>query len=134
MKKTSPKSIRFRQDYFDKVKEIEKLETGQQVVDFLLEKYWWETQFPNKQWSPPPNIAHEMGLGANVRPNANPKPLTISSPAVDEYEALRADILATTYSEDLKKVMKEVEASGVGAVKKAKLRAIANDHRINFTN
>lgn len=87
-----------------------------------------------KETFPRPNVANVMGLGAGVSPQAAIRPLTPSAPAVDEYDALVADIMATTYSDDLKAVMKEVEKSGLGAIKKAKLRAIADNHRLNFTN
>lgn len=55
-------------------------------------------------------------------------------PTINDYDAFVADIKATTYSGDLQKVMKEVERSALGAANKAKLRSIADTHRINFTN
>lgn len=57
------------------------------------------------------------------------------TPKISPYEAFAAEILKTTYSGDLQKVMKEVnDHPDLGAVNKAKLRAIADNHRINFTN
>ena len=40
-------SIRFIEKHLDLVKEVEGLKTPQQVVDFLLNKYWFEKQFGN---------------------------------------------------------------------------------------
>lgn len=51
---------------------------------------------------------------------------------VADYEA---EIKATTYSGDFEKVIKAMEKDpGMGAAAKAKLRAIGDAHRVNFTN
>jgi endogenous inhibitor of DNA gyrase (YacG/DUF329 family) len=56
-------------------------------------------------------------------------------PKVSLLEAYNSEILQTTYSGDLEKVMKEVNENGtLGAVNKAKLRVIADNHRLSFTN
>lgn len=47
MGKTKPTSIRFDEDKLNFVKLEEKIETRQKVVDFLLEKYWWEKRVGN---------------------------------------------------------------------------------------
>jgi uncharacterized Zn finger protein (UPF0148 family) len=61
--------------------------------------------------------------------------LTTKSPEIKPYDAFYADILNTTYSGDLQKVMKEVDSHpDLGAVNRAKLRALADHHRTTFTN
>ncbi len=45
--KSNPFSIRVDLEKFDFVKKREKLDTGQQTVDFLLNKYWWENKLPH---------------------------------------------------------------------------------------
>lgn len=45
--KSKPFSIRVDLEKFGFVKNREKLESGQQVVDYLLNKYWWENKLPH---------------------------------------------------------------------------------------
>lgn len=62
-------------------------------------------------------------------------PYLTPDPPVNPYEVYKDEILRTTYSGDLQKIMKEVNASDeLGAANKAKLRLIADDHRNSFTN
>lgn len=42
MAKSNPVSVRFDLEKVEFVKTAENLKTSQNVVDFLLDKYWWE--------------------------------------------------------------------------------------------
>lgn len=44
--KTMPTGIRIKPDKLNFIKEKENLETIQQVVTFLVDKYWWENKLP----------------------------------------------------------------------------------------
>lgn len=76
----------------------------------------------------------ELGTGYLVK-SANPTTVTYTAPPINMFDAFKTDILNTTYSGDLQKVMKDIESNTeLGAIGKAKLRAIADEHRLNFTN
>ena len=53
--RTSPTGIRFDIEKLSFISEAEKLETKQQVVDFLMDNYWWRNVVPvtNKSVSQP---------------------------------------------------------------------------------
>lgn len=44
--RTKPVGIRFDPEKLDFIKGREKLKTNQQVVDLLVNKYWWENKIP----------------------------------------------------------------------------------------
>jgi len=44
-KKTKPIGVRFDNEKTALLKEKEGLETYQSVLNFLLDKYWWESKF-----------------------------------------------------------------------------------------
>jgi hypothetical protein len=45
--KSEPVGIRFDEEKLKFIKSREKLETNQRVVDFILNKYWWENKLPH---------------------------------------------------------------------------------------
>lgn len=45
-KKTNPTGIRFDLEKVAFIKQREKLSSNQQVVDFLLNSYWWQWKIP----------------------------------------------------------------------------------------
>lgn len=47
MAKTNPTGVRIKKDKLDFIKETEGLTTVQQVVTFLVDKYWWEKKLNN---------------------------------------------------------------------------------------
>ena len=56
--KTNPVGIRFDITKLDFVKEMEKLETNQQVVTYLLDKYWWEHKIVPPNQNVPTNNSY----------------------------------------------------------------------------
>jgi len=46
MARTNPIGVRFDPDKLDFIKKREKLESNQQVVDLLINRYWWEHKIP----------------------------------------------------------------------------------------
>ena len=59
--KTRPIGVRFEIDKLDFIKGREKIETGQKVIDFLLNKYWWDnrTAVPTHRNAPPLELKEE---------------------------------------------------------------------------
>ena len=51
--RTSPTGIRFDIEKLSFISEREKLETKQQVVDFLMENYWWDKKSEDKALTAP---------------------------------------------------------------------------------
>lgn len=65
-----------------------------------------------------------------------PGPLRLTPPSADfSYDYFEQAIRETTYSGDLEKIMAQIDSNAfLGAAYKARLRAIANQHRHTFTN
>lgn len=61
--KTKPIGVRFDPEKLDFIKSQEKVKTNQQVVDFLVNKYWWENKVPTPthKESPPLHLKEEDG-------------------------------------------------------------------------
>lgn len=113
----NPTGVRFDKDKLKFVMEREKLTSPQQVVNFLLEAYWWQNKAPQ------PIVQTIIVQPTTTETRMNP------------FDAYQTEILATTYSGDLQKVMKSMEADiDLGAANKAKLRIVANEHRTTFIN
>jgi hypothetical protein len=45
-KRTDPSSVRFDIDKLEFIKKREKLTSSQQVIDFLMNDYWWKWKVP----------------------------------------------------------------------------------------
>ena len=60
--KSKPTGVRFDLEKSEFVKKREKLNTFQKVVDFLLNKYWWENRMPvpTHKEAPPLALKQEM--------------------------------------------------------------------------
>ncbi len=114
--KNNPTGVRFDKTKLAFLMEREKLSSPQQAVNFLIDAYWWQNK-----------TTQQAHLNMEAPPPQEPK--------FNLYDAYNEEIIKTTYSGDLQKLMKEIESNGdLGAINKAKLRAIANEHRINFSN
>lgn len=114
--KSNPFSIRVDLEKFGFVKYREKLESGQQVVDFLLNKYWWEHKMPHVTPKEAPPI--------DMKVSAQPIPAVFDAPKVtpinDEplsFDALKSQINPVSdenwYQKmDAAKTLQELEAVG----------------------
>jgi hypothetical protein len=131
MNKTKPIGVRFDPEKLEFIKSREKLQSNQQVVDLLVNKYWWEHKMPVPTHKEAPPLYLKEAEAQSRQPGIAPP----YQPVMNPFEAWISKIQETTYSGDLQKVMKEVEANAdLGAVNKAKLRAFADNHRTSFTN
>lgn len=133
-KKTTPTSIRFDIEKLALVKERERLVTGQQVVDFLLNKYWWDNKLPNPTWKEsPPLELREASLitpdqKATVKSDNNEdQQITLTS------EAAFMERLATVKNmNEIKKIVQEVEKSGLTFFPKQRVKDFALKVSENF--
>ena len=47
LRRTKPYTIRFDEEKFDFFIKREKLKSAQQIMDFFMNKYWWENKLPH---------------------------------------------------------------------------------------
>lgn len=79
--KSKPFSIRVDLEKFGFVKNREKLESGQQVVDYLLNKYWWENKMPHVTPKEAPPLELKIPVQATpVAFDAPPLKITYDEP------------------------------------------------------
>lgn len=117
--KTSPTGVRFDIEKLDFVQKREKLETNQKVVDFLLNKYWWEYKVavPTYKESPPLHLRNQTVQKSAIVP-IDDEPLSfdklrqqIAVPAATNDffgEMNRAESL-----EELEAIGRRIKASGM---------------------
>jgi len=90
MARTNPIGVRFDPDKLEFVKTREKLESNQQVVDLLINKYWWEHKMPHvtAKEAPPLELKNKIDYrpatpesydGKRITTN-NDEPLQFSKP------------------------------------------------------
>lgn len=130
LKHPNPESVRiaclhYLGDDYQKLAHFVKI-SGAKIPDIISNHCTWHTRMQQTAEA----IENQPAAVLTTSSTNN-----ISVPKIDVEEAFIVEIKATTYSGDLQKVMKEIEANTeLGAIKKAELRIIANDHRTNFTN
>jgi len=105
--KSAPSGIRFDIEQLEFIQKREsKLNTKQKVVDFLLNKYWWEQKVsltPNHKGLPPTS---------ELRPMVTPeKTYTISAsiptaPVMSQEDAYKADLKAARTINDVQYIVK----------------------------
>lgn len=68
--KSNPTGIRFDLDKIEFIKQREKLTTNQQVVDFLMNKYWWGNRMPipTHKEVPPIYLKQDSQLNLDEQP------------------------------------------------------------------
>lgn len=128
MAKTNPTSIRFDSEKFDFVKESEKLQTAQKVVDFLLDKYWWDKR--NVQYATvTPNSFDGGKIGKNVKDES----LQWEEPKISQYEAYVVELRAATSIFGIKHIVKAAKSdSTLTAIEKEKTEQLGIQLSQNF--
>jgi len=122
--KGSPTSIRFDNEKVEFVKQREKLKSGQQVVDFLLNKYWWECKVHKPTYRDVPPIKIEEHTIAKMQPTTQLKiePIRIVKTIVQYHKEISGSL---DYPEELKQLEKEIKAdSNLTSVQKRDLLAL----------
>lgn len=131
MKKSSPTSIRFREDYFKYAKEKEKLETPQQVVDFLLEKYWWEHN--GRRVTTETIVAPPMADDRQSRQIERTEETLPQMPLNDIVGHYKARLSKSNSYEEIAAIMKEAEKdTRIGYKIRGDLNAYAKTIRLDY--
>lgn len=132
--KTSPSGVRFDKEQLEFIQKKElKLTTKQKVVDFLLNKYWWENKVavPNHKGLPPEeSVAPESENKAIVAPIVKtevvmpPKPISEAETSVIDFEGR---LRAVKSMEEGERIMKEVKSALLTGRQKQYLEAVAKE-------
>lgn len=129
--KSNPSSVRFDVEQLEYIKKRERLQSNQSVIDFLLKAYWDVWHIPKNPFQIEGN-SPSLPLKAEVK-ELEPKPIDL--PKISLFDAYKAEILETTYSGDLEKVMKAINSDPMPTtLQKRQLKEISDNHRLNFTN
>ena len=73
MAKTKPIGVRFDTEKLDFIKVREKLSSNQQVVDLLMNKYWWEHKIPVPTHKEAPPLALKEDAGISTKQIEKPE-------------------------------------------------------------
>ena len=95
--KSNPSGIRFDLEKVQFVKDKEKLNTYQKVVDFLLNKYWWEFKVakPTYKESPPLELKEEI----------KSNPITPIKKPLCQFDSYMLELKDSKTTEEVKKIM-----------------------------
>lgn len=75
MARTKPITVRFDEDKLEFIKSREKLESNQQIVDLLVNKYWWEFKLPVPTAKEAPPLELRNSIAPVVEKIIKPKSL-----------------------------------------------------------
>lgn len=86
MARTKPIGVRFDPEKLNFIKSKEKLESNQQVVDLLINKYWWEHKMPVPTHKESPPLDLKQAAVQSVQPEIRqpPKPRKTPEQWVEE--------------------------------------------------
>jgi hypothetical protein len=135
--KTNPSGIRFDKEQLEFIQKREsKLNTKQKVVDFLLNKYWWEFKVklePNHKGLPPVSEIKPIEQPkSNYQVNTAPKP---TNPILSKFQDYKELILATRTVKEIEGIMMVVKNDEFLTVgEKRNLDGIAINHSRDFYN
>lgn len=152
--KTSPSGVRFDKEQLEFIQKKEpKLTTKQKVVDFLLNKFWWENKVskPNHKGLPPDEPIYAAATpdaydGKKMDRITHDEPAQWQEPksaitglppkaeiaGIGNADDFQDEILATTMSIELEAVMKRVKTALLPFSAKQRLEAIAKEHSKDF--
>lgn len=109
MAKTNPTSIRFDEDQLNFVKTEEKIDSPQKVVNFLLNKYWWERRSS-------PIVSGE------INKRVVDEPTKVFMPEVSQYDAYRMELKNAGSIPDIKAIVKAIKTDqSLSSAQKVKL-------------
>ena len=117
--KTDNVSIRFDSKQLEFLKEREKIDSHQRVVNFLMNKYWFE------------NFTHDGNKTSSIK-SVFVNPSTIIE---NQFDIYKKEIDETTYSGDLESIMKCVKVDkSLTASEKINLEYYATEHAKDFNS
>lgn len=119
MKSKNPIGIRFDLEKAEFVMTKEKLKSNQQLVDFLLNKYWWEHKVPVPTYkeSPPIHLKEDPRNGSQEQRQLAKQPIVERTVAQwvlwkqeiehpDEYKKYISALMASNLSSKQKEQLK----------------------------
>jgi hypothetical protein len=128
--KSKPSGIRFDLEQLEFIQKREsKLNTKQKVVDFLLNKYWWEQKIdakPNHKGLPPEYDAPKI-----ENPIHDESPM-FSQPKINQYDAYYLEISETNSVEEIEAVVREIKKDNIPDWQKRKLEQLAVEKSKTF--
>jgi len=104
--KTTPTGIRFDIEKLDFVQKKEMLPTKQKVVDFLLNKYWWENKVPHVTAKEAPPLSLKNTAAFEPPPVPAHKEILLKS--FDHYRLAKKEL---NDEEDWLRMKAEIEAA-----------------------
>jgi hypothetical protein len=137
--RTNPIGVRFDPEKLEFVKSREKLTTNQQVVDLLMNRYWWENKMPiPTHKEAPPLHLKEVTVVPYAKEIEEPlsfeqlrQEVAVKDPKSDFERRLRAAECA----EDLQSVGRDIERSSLPRFEKQRLQALGQaifNDKFNF--
>lgn len=122
--KTSPIGIRFDIEKLSFISERENLETKQQVVDFLMENYWWGKKTENNP------AATKVGNVILSKPEHQKQ---IIKPELSTYEVYLEEIITATSVQSIEVTMAAVKAEkSLTSPEKTNLERLAKQKSTQF--
>lgn len=134
--KSKPSGIRFDIEQLEFIQKKEpKLTTKQKVVDWLLNKFWWEQKvaIPNHKGLPPDEYT-ESQIVAPISEKTvvmPPKPQSEFISSVNDFEKRLRDIKSGSEGEA---IMREVKVALMPYTQKQYLERVAKEVSANFFN
>jgi len=129
--KSRPTGVRIKEDKLDFIKERERLSTVQQVVTFLVDKYWWEQKM-NIQ-----DLTRLNVIKQNEQATSNYS-VNISPPKAPDLSPFQEYLLEVNDAGSFEKLGKTLSAAkkddSLTAVEKARIELAGNAKRseLNF--
>jgi len=105
--RSNPTGIRFDIEKIEFIKQREKLKSNQQVVDFLMNRYWWEHKMPIPTYKEVPPLSLKLEAAFEqpknqhpVKQRKTPQEWVLEKRELDDHELYKkwfADLEADPY-------------------------------------
>jgi len=143
--KTKPSGVRFDKEQLEFIQKKEpKLTTKQKVVDFLLNKFWWEFKVakPSHKGLPPENLndmpnyqnpVSELSSLPNysvhdIQPQVEVKsPITGLAPKLSDFDKFSEQLRQAKSKRDVERIMKDSVGGIMFPRERLALKAVADE-------
>jgi len=95
MNKTSPIGVRFDPEKLDFIKKKESLKSYQQVVDFLVNKYWWDHKVPvpTHKEAPPLHLKEQEAITTREQEKGPILSISTSRLSLSDFQTISSKYL-----------------------------------------
>ena len=128
--KSKPTGVRFDLEKVDFIKAKEKLNTYQKVVDFLLNKYWWEHKIAKPTHKEVPMVYDVPKRDRITHDEYNP--WQEAKPKIDQYAAYQTEISEANSVLEIENIVREIKKDTIPDWQKNKLEKIAIEKSKTF--